>query len=162
MSPSRSSSKGKLIAWCVLIAAVVIVYIGVTAHAKNATSTANTPAPTTSGTPAASANSGSPASSASYKDGTYSADASYFVPHSSESISVTLSVAGGTVKSVSIQQNPDNGESAAYQAAFRDSYQAYVVGKKLSDIQLSRVSGASLTSEGFNQALDQIRSQAQS
>lgn len=97
----------------------------------------------------------------SYKDGTYTASGSYRTPASIETIQVSLTISGGTVSKASVQQNPTNQDSAAYQEAFQQSYQPYVVGKKLSDIYLSRVSGSSLTSIGFNQALDQIKSQAQ-
>jgi len=37
-----------------------------------------------------------------------------------------------------------------------------VIGKNIADVQLSRVSGSSLTPEGFNNALATIKSQAQS
>ena len=44
---------------------------------------------------------------------------------------------------------------------FIDGYKSLVVGKDISSISLNRVSGSSLTSQGFNSAIQKIKSQAQ-
>ena len=49
-----------------------------------------------------------------------------------------------------------------YQDDFVGGYKSQVVGKSIAEIQLGKVSGSSLTSRGFNEALDQIRNQAKS
>jgi hypothetical protein len=51
-------------------------------------------------------------------------------------------------------------EARQYQQAFASAISAEVVGKDISSLSVTRVAGASLTSNGFNSALDQIRSHA--
>lgn len=97
---------------------------------------------------------------AACKDGTYTANAPYLTPGGRDSLSVTLAVANNIVTSVSISQNPTSGDSERYQSAFERSYKTSVVGKDINSIDLSRVSGASLTSNGFNSALDTIKNNA--
>jgi hypothetical protein len=170
MDIERKQNKAKIIAACAVLAAVAILYIVTTVRAHNAAAPSATNTTTTSQTTdTAAASSGSAATnstpgtaSSTYKSGTYSASASYRTPESTESIKISLTVENDTVTSSSVQQVASDRESAEYQASFKQNYQSYVVGKKLSDIQLSHVSGSSLTSNGFNAALEQIKSQAQS
>lgn len=100
-------------------------------------------------------------SSSAIKDGTYSATADYYVPHGTESIKVNVTLSGGTITDVSIANSESDHDSAEYQAEFSSSYKSYVVGKKISGLQLSNVAGASDTTEGFNEALDKIAAEAQ-
>jgi uncharacterized protein with FMN-binding domain len=119
---------------------------------------ANTEIPTTpTDTPAATAT----PSSSGYKDGSYSATATYRVPHGSESIGVTLTVKNGNVTGSSLQQSMSDRESQRYQEDFAAEYQAYVVGQKLSSLNVPVVAGASDTSDAFNQAANQITQKAQ-
>lgn len=162
-SSNARAGKVKLIAWIVIIAAVVVLYfaIGSRSRAMNNTSdltpstTSRSNTPSSNPTPAT-ANPGT----SSYKDGTYSASASYRTPDSIETIDVSLTVAGGVVTGSSVHQIPTTRDARVYQSYFAENYKPYVVGKKLSDISLSRISGSSLTPQGFNDALDQIKSQA--
>lgn len=96
------------------------------------------------------------------KDGEYSADASYATPGGNESIGVTLTLKGGTIEDINLQQHATGGETAEYQSKFASGYRQLVVGKKISTINLSRVAGSSLTSNGFNDALEQIQQDAAS
>jgi hypothetical protein len=41
-------------------------------------------------------------------------------------------------------------------------YKQYVVGKKIDEVQLTKVSGSSLTPQGFNDALAKIKAEAKS
>lgn len=100
------------------------------------------------------------ASDATYKDGTYSADGAYRSPGGNEKIGVTLTVANGTISDVSIKTYGSGSDAEAYQAQFKDGIKAAVVGKKVNDVSVSRVSGSSLTSTGFNNALETIKSEA--
>lgn len=169
---SARNNKGKLIAWCVLIAAVVIIYVAMTARAHKSNIVALTPSSSAGSSQQQQPSSAAPSSSSSmgmgmhssgnYKDGTYAATSSYETSGGVESIKVSLQVSGGTVTGADVSQTPTNRTSEMYQQMFQDNYQSYVVGKKLSDINLQRVSGSSLTSQGFDDALDQIKSQAQS
>ncbi len=99
--------------------------------------------------------------SGNYKDGTYSATGSYRTPGGTESIEVTVTLAGGVVTQATVTQHATGGESEEYQSKFVSGYKAQVVGKKLSDLSLSRVAGSSLTPLGFNNAIETIKSDAQ-
>ncbi len=73
-----------------------------------------------------------------------------------------MTVKDGVVTATTLGQNGSNRETKEYQGKFASGYKSQVIGKALSDISLSRVSGSSLTSKGFNKALETIKSQAQS
>ena len=96
----------------------------------------------------------------SFKDGIYSTTGNYVSPAGPETIDVTLTVEGEIVTAASVKTNATNPVSTKMQAAFIDGYSPLVVGKKLSELSLSKVSGASLTTNGFNEALVEIRTQA--
>ena len=96
-----------------------------------------------------------------YKDGTYTADGNYTSPNGTETVGVELTLAGGAVSDVKITQHPSNPNTRKFQGEFAGGIQSQVVGKKLDEIKVSKVAGSSLTSGGFNQAVDQIKTQAQ-
>jgi uncharacterized protein with FMN-binding domain len=97
---------------------------------------------------------------ASYTDGTYTAEGSYQTPESIETIEVTMTLADGVVTDVEVAGNPTKRESEEYQAKFIGGISDEVVGKSLDEINVSRVAGSSLTSGGFNQALEEIKTEA--
>jgi uncharacterized protein with FMN-binding domain len=100
--------------------------------------------------------------SASYKDGTYSATGSYNSPAGQESVKVSVTLKSGVITNTSTQSVHDNNlQSEQYQQAFISGYKPLVVGKSIASVHLSRVSGSSLTSKGFNSALQQIETEAQ-
>lgn len=98
--------------------------------------------------------------SAAYKDGTYSATGSYMSPGGYDQLGVTLTIKGDIVTSASVTNMAGDRTSSRYQNAFISGYQQYVIGQDISTLSLSRVSGASLTPEGFNDAVNQIKAQA--
>ncbi|WP_312169440.1 hypothetical protein [Microbacterium sp.] len=100
------------------------------------------------------------ASSTEYADGTYTADGSYQTPETVEEISVTLTIADGLVSEVEVTGDPQARESEQYQGQFIDGISDEVVGKSLDEIDVSKVAGSSLTSGGFNKAVDAIKEQA--
>lgn len=102
------------------------------------------------------------AGSAGYKDGSYSADGNYVSPNGTETVGVTLTLAGGTVSDVQITQHPSNPNTRKFQGEFAGGIQSQVVGKSLEEIKVSKVAGSSLTSGGFNQAVEKIKVDATS
>ena len=100
-------------------------------------------------------------STSTYKAGAYSASSSYYVPHGNETIDVSLTLKNGIVADVSIQNSESDRVSARYQSDFASVYKSYVVGKKISGLQVGIVAGASDTTQGFDDALSQIASKAQ-
>ena len=113
--------------------------------------------PTTPATPAAST-----ATSSGYIDGTYTATSSYYVPRSTESIQVSLTLKNGIITDSSIKNSESNRESAQYQQSFASIYKSYVTGKNISGLNLSYVAGASDTTQGFDDAMSKIQNQAKS
>lgn len=97
---------------------------------------------------------------ATYKDGTYSATGSYLTPGGRESIDLTVTIKGGLITDTALKQNGDNRDSQEYQGVFANNYKSFVVGKAIDSVSLSRVAGSSLTSGGFNTALEMIKKDA--
>ena len=116
--------------------------------ADTATPTPTTPSTTTT-TPVTT-------TSNKYKDGTYTASATYSVPHGSNSISVNVTIANDAITNVSTNHTYKDSESGMYVDSFDSYISSKVVGKSVSSLSLSRVGGASLTTIGFNNALNTI------
>src|ERR1035437_384141 len=95
-----------------------------------------------------------------YTNGTYSATGSYGSPGGQEQLSVTLSLINDIITAVSVTPGAYDRRSQNYQNAFISGYKQYVLGKNIADVNLTRVSGSSLTPAGFNDALAQIKAQA--
>lgn len=136
-----------------------LLLAGCAAEASSAETTKDTPAPQSTAEASAPAASGT---GGTYKDGTYTADGSYQTPETVEKITVSITIAGDTVTAVKVTGNPQASETEHYQSQFIGGISAQVVGKKLDEISVSRVSGSSLTSKGFTQALATIRTEAKS
>ena len=100
-------------------------------------------------------------SGANYKDGTYSADGNYVSPNGTETVGVQLTLAAGKVTDVQITQHPSNPNTRKFQGQFAGGIAAQVVGRNIEDLNVSQVAGSSLTSGGFNQAVEKIKSEAQ-
>lgn len=115
---------------------------------------------TDTGTDSSTESTDSGASAGDYTDGTYTADGSYQTPETVEKISVTLTIADGLVEDVEVTGDPQAPETERYQGEFIDGIADEVVGKSLDEIEVSRVAGSSLTSGGFNAAVESIKEQA--
>lgn len=95
-----------------------------------------------------------------YKDGTYSAVGAYVSPGGDESINVSLTLKGGVIVDSNVVSNATRDETKRYQGRFISGYKALVIGKKLDEVNLTKVSGSSLTPKGWNDAISQIKTQA--
>ena len=114
--------------------------------------------PTTSGS-TDTGSSGSTGSS-TYANGTYTADGAYATPESVETISVTVTLADDVITAVEVTGDPQKHESEEYQGKFIGGISDVVVGEDIDQISVSRVAGSSLTSGGFNQAIEAIKADA--
>lgn len=173
MFPNKpGNTRSKAVATVMVLLAVVLVTFGVKAYEKRqksatslttapSTNTTLTPTDTTASAPTDTQQSSSPTTTSSFKDGAYTASSDYYVPHGAENISVTLSIKNGVVTNSSISNSETNPESAQFQEDFASQYKSYVVGKSISGLRLSYVAGASDTAQGFNDAVQQIQTQAQ-
>lgn len=99
--------------------------------------------------------------SGDYQDGTYKATGTYTSPGGNESITINVTLKDGVVTATEAESGANDPTAKQYQAEFIAGYKDQVVGKKITSIKLSRVSGSSLTSQGFNSAIQQIKQQAQ-
>jgi uncharacterized protein with FMN-binding domain len=95
-----------------------------------------------------------------FKDGTYTATGSYESPGGNESITVRVTLQQGVITATSADSGAQDPEASEYQSMFIDGYKSLVVGKDIASVNLSRVSGSSLTSQGFNDAISKIENQA--
>ncbi len=95
-----------------------------------------------------------------YKDGTYTADGSYQAPSGTETITVTLTISDDRVTKVDIGKHATDPNAVQYQTDFASGISSQVVGKDVDSLGVSRVSGSSLTSGGFQAALAAIKKQA--
>jgi hypothetical protein len=119
-----------------------------------------TTAPDSGTTPAPAASADSSSGSSTYTDGTYTAEGSYATPESVEAIVVTVTLQDDVITDVQVSGDPQKRESEEYQSRFIGGIADVVVGQDIDQISVSRVAGSSLTSGGFNQAIDAIKSEA--
>ena len=95
-----------------------------------------------------------------YKDGTYTASASYQVPRDTNTLNATITLVNDTITKISTTSDYNSGESRRYTSGFASSISNAVKGKKISDSKVSVVGGASLTSMAFNDVIDSVISKA--
>ena len=95
-----------------------------------------------------------------YKDGTYTQTASYQAPSGTEKVDVTITLAGNVITAVTVVGHATDPEAKTYQKEFAAGVGAVAVGKKIADIKVDKVGGSSLTSGGFNTAVEAIRAGA--
>jgi outer membrane biosynthesis protein TonB len=140
---------------------------------KSPTNTATEPKPNTTPSPSNSNNptnsptpapvaptpTPAPADSNTYTNGTYSARKSYRTPDGTYEMNVSVTVQNDKVTDSSLSFD-SRGAGSGYSKRFTSGYQSQVIGKDLGSINLSRVSGASLTTNAYNSALADIKSQA--
>ena len=96
-----------------------------------------------------------------YTAGDYTAEGSYQTPGGQQSVEVEVTLAeDGTISAVTVTPQADGGNSEQFQTKFAGGIADEVVGTKIDDLDVSKVSGSSLTSSGFNAAIDEIKDEA--
>ena len=127
---------------------------------------ASTPAASSGTAPSGTASSGTASSAAAaiggeYQDGEYTAKGSYIPPsNTKEEVTVSLTLSDGVVTDLEVSTSGNHPTSKRYQAEFTDGVQQEVVGKPLDEVKVDKIASSSLTSSGFNKALDEIKSEA--
>jgi uncharacterized protein with FMN-binding domain len=144
-----------------LLLTVVIVGTAVISRPKSVLSASQNATAAVSTSASSQTTSSNASSSATYKDGTYSATGHYDSPGGTESVDVSLTLVNSRVSAADVRSGANDPTALSYQTIFISGYKSFVVGKKINTIKLSNVSGSSLTSQGFNNALKQIERQAQ-
>lgn len=145
----------------VIVAVVVILGVIATSIAFDKKDTAVapvTPEPVT--TPVTTTKQPSDKPKTAYKNGTYSATGFYMSPGGPDKLNVTLTIANDVVTDATVTEAAGDNTSVKYQEKFIAGYKQYVIGQKIDTLNLTKVSGASLTPIGFNDALAQIKVKA--
>ncbi|KQQ22835.1 hypothetical protein ASF48_06720 [Rathayibacter sp. Leaf299] len=114
--------------------------------------------PTTASTEAATGDAAT--SDSAYADGTYDAEGAYTSPGGNETVGVELTLEGGVVTAVAVTPQSENPTGEQYQERFASGIAGEVVGVPLDELDVSVVSGSSLTSGGFNDAVETIKADA--
>ncbi|BDI23307.1 FMN-binding protein [Herbiconiux sp. L3-i23] len=99
-------------------------------------------------------------SASTYADGTYEAEGSYRSPGGNETVQVSITLEDDVVTAVTVTPTATSGNSKQYQTAFAGGIADVVVGKDIDELDVSKVSGSSLTSGGFNEAVETIKADA--
>lgn len=164
MESSNSPNKaiiGIIIVVLLVVAATAVIVMGSDNNQSESSTVSDaSTSPSVSASPAAADESAGSSSTSSLKDGMYSATGNYQTPGGRESIGVTVTLSSGTITDASVQQKASGGESVEFQGKFASGFKSLVVGKNIDEVSLSRVAGSSLTSGGFNNALQDIENQA--
>ncbi len=94
---------------------------------------------------------------------TYATTVEYDVPEGTESNSFSLVIKDGIISSIEVGITTTNKASLKYQQDFAKNIASIIVGQKISELKsIDRVSGASVTTTAFNDALLKLRQQLQS
>ncbi len=87
----------------------------------------------------------------------YSATIDYYPEGKNESINVSLTLRDLIIIDVTSVHSMNNGKSRIYQTGFEAEIQPIVVGKNINTLDLSRIAGASFTTDAFLQAVKKIK-----
>ena len=135
-----------------------------TSTSSSSASASTSSAAPTSSEAAASSSTAEPttaaAAASTYADGTYTATGSYSSPGGTETISISLTLSDDVITAATAEGEATGGPSSQYQGEFEENFAALIVGKDIDDVSLDKVAGSSLTSGGFNAAVETIKSDA--
>lgn len=135
-----------------------------TSTSSSSASASTSSAAPTSSEAAASSSTADPttaaAAASTYADGTYTATGSYSSPGGTETISISLTLSDDVITAATAEGEATGGPSSQYQGEFEENFAALIVGKDIDDVSLDKVAGSSLTSGGFNAAVETIKSDA--
>lgn len=98
--------------------------------------------------------------SGDYTDGTYTESGDYTAPSGTETVEVTITLAGGVITDVSVVGEATDPTAQNRQGQFIAGIADIVVGENIDDIEVAKVGGSSLTSAGFNLAIEEIKADA--
>jgi uncharacterized protein with FMN-binding domain len=115
--------------------------------------------PTTAATTDSSSSSSS-SSDATFKDGTYSGEASYVNPGGNSKLKVDLTLADNKITKIKVTPEATDPTSKGHQTDFASGIAAETVGKRIDQLHVTVVAGSSLTHLGFDKAIEQIESEA--
>jgi len=89
--------------------------------------------------------------------GTFIEDTTYTTPkRTTHKMKVSLTLVDDVITDSSIIYDESEGYSTGSQESFDELYKNEVIGKNINEVSLSRIGGASLTTEAFNDAVAKI------
>lgn len=97
-----------------------------------------------------------------YRNGTYSALGRYISPAGGEEVYITLTIENDVVSEATFEGRAGHPTSRTLQNLFAEGFSGQVIGRPLDEVNLDVVNGSSLTSRGFNEAVEKIRTEAKS
>ncbi|MCX8035348.1 MAG: FMN-binding protein [Candidatus Dojkabacteria bacterium] len=97
-----------------------------------------------------------------YKNGSYTTEVAYSVPDGFNKLKLSIKLENGKITEVNVTQSDIDSESKKYDRRFQSNYKSFVINQDIDNLRLDVVSGASLTTDAFNNALEKIRQQAKS
>jgi len=95
-----------------------------------------------------------------YTDGVYEVTGKY--GNQPSFITVTVNLVDDKITEVEVSPHATNPTSLDLQQRFAEAVPAVVVGKKIYEVKVGRLAGSSGTPDGFNDAIRQIKEQAES
>jgi len=98
--------------------------------------------------------------SGTYTDGTYTESGDYEAPSGAETVEVTVTLADGIITDVTVVGDATDPTAQSRQAQFIAGIADIVEGKNIDDLDVQKVGGSSLTSGGFNVAIEAIKADA--
>lgn len=100
------------------------------------------------------------ATGSNYTDGTYTETGDYLSPDDAEQVEVTLTLSNNVITDVTVVGFGKSPNSKQFQGEFINGIAAEVVGKNIDELSVDKVAGSSLTSGGFNDAVEAIKADA--
>jgi uncharacterized protein with FMN-binding domain len=91
-----------------------------------------------------------------YTDGEYTVEGAY----GSKSIVVKLKLNSNKIQQVTVTPNTTIPRSLKLQTSFAAAIGDEVIGRPIDEVHLDKLAGSSLTTKGFNDALEKIKAQA--
>lgn len=98
--------------------------------------------------------------SAEYADGAYSAEGEYVSPAGPSKILVEITIQNDSIAAVTVTPEQTDPTAKGFQTQFANGIADLIVGRDIDILDVSRVGGSSLTSGGFNDALEKIKAEA--
>jgi uncharacterized protein with FMN-binding domain len=114
--------------------------------------------PTTAATTDSS--SGGSSSDGTFKNGSYTSEASYANPAGTSKLKVAVTLADNKITKIKVTPEATDPTSRGHQADFAGGIAAETVGKRIDALKVSVVAGSSLTHLGFDKAIQQIEDEA--
>jgi uncharacterized protein with FMN-binding domain len=157
----ENTSNNNLSKFALPLVAVVIIIIAVVAVYTSTKDSNTVPAPANQESQVTN----QPATedqASQYKDGIYSAQGSYVSPGGPREIGLTITLENNVITDTTFEGNAEDPASKRFQGEFGDNYSPLIIGKNIDEVTLTKVSGSSLTPKGFTDALEKIKTEAQS